>query len=181
MTKLNQFYKEHKIFRYYLNYLQPKLEKDKLFWISMGLEMGPMENLYNILKQIPDDNDSIWSKLFDLCIMDEYVPDQWNLNMQHNEMKSDEEVPNGIDEEKFIRINGESEDGKGESIADYVTEQSVANFIALSIKYYCLDYKLQGREDKTTINAFNLEKELTEIDKYLLSIVLPKIMRMDME
>ncbi len=44
----------------------------------MGFEAGPMSNLYRIQSQI-DDDDSIWSKLFDLCLIDVYETDSHQI------------------------------------------------------------------------------------------------------
>eukprot|EP01084_Bolivina_argentea_P170402 295297_1 len=132
MNKLKDFYKDLLIFRVYLDHIATQ---NRWMWTSLGLEAGPMSNLVTVLAQIENDCDSIWSKLFELCVIDVY------------------ETDNGKD----IAISDVHT-----STADLITEQSVANFIALSIKYYCLDRKTQ--EERAL---------LTPCDKYLLSIVLP--------
>ena len=187
MKKLSKFYQKNMIYKYYMDYIDPKLKNKKFLWTKMGFETGSMTNLYNILVQIRDQQDddkpdSIWGQLFDLCIMDEYV--------------CDEKPGKPPKPRKIIKINGDdnwdessSSSSSNQSIADYVTEQSVANFIALSIKYYCLDLKLKNKgiiiddddddngnkdySNKLKDTNFDLKAELTELDKYLLSIVLP--------
>lgn len=54
------------MFRPFLNSLENN-NTGKMRWIKEQMEVGPMERLISVLKKYTNDDDDIWSDLFELC------------------------------------------------------------------------------------------------------------------
>ena len=98
-----------------------------------------MINLVNILNQI-DESDGIWGELFTLCSIDFY---------ETNKIK------------KKRTTNNKTKKSTESHNTETITEQCIADFIALSIKYYCYDSKL----DSSSIGGASNDIKLTHLDK----------------
>ena len=85
------------------------------------MENGRMHYLVTRLDQIGNDEDEIWSNLFQLCLTDVY------------QTTKDEKIAIHQD------VQSEAAATQRTAITDYVDEQSIANFIGLFVLHFSIE------------------------------------------
>ena len=121
-SKFSKYYRDYKVFRPYLDSLKnPDGRIKKLAWTGCNMENDRMYHLVTRLDQIDNDEDEIWSNLFQLCLTDVYQTTKDEKIAIHQDVQSGAAAPQRT------------------AITDYVNEQSIANFIGLFVLHSSIE------------------------------------------